>query len=182
MIPDPFDSRAEEYDAWYDQNRGIFLKELGLVRDWAEGSPSLEIGVGTGRFASGLGIGFGVDRARGALRIARHRGIKVVLGEAENLPFRGESFALVGVFLAIEFFAEPERAFEECRRVLLPGGRLLLLHFLPSGSAVKKQGQGFYSGFRQAYGPDEVAGMARGLRLAGRRETGELSALLFVKA
>lgn len=177
-----FDSRAEEYDAWYDENQEVFRKEIELIRGWARGSPALEIGVGTGRFASGLGIGFGIDMARGALLLARRRGIRAVLGSAESLPFKSESFALVGVFFSIEFFGDPRRALEECRRVLLPGGRLIVLHLLPSESLEKKRGKGFYSGMRRAYFPHEITRMAQGLALADRSETGELSALLFVKA
>lgn len=55
--------------------------------------PSLEIGVGTGRFAEALGIEYGVDVSGRVLELAKRRGITVVEGSGENLPFRDESFA-----------------------------------------------------------------------------------------
>lgn len=98
------------------------------------------------------------------------------------LPFRGEFFALAGIFFTLEFLAEPEKALDECRRVLAPNGRLLLLHFLPSSPVAEAKGHGFYTDMMQIYGPEDVRGMARGFRLAYQRERGDLSALLFVKA
>lgn len=182
MLPDPFDTRPEEYDAWYDENPQLFREELKLIKDWIVGSPSVEIGVGTGRFASSLGIGFGLDRAKGALRLARKRAVKTVAGDAAALPFRGECFALAGIFFTLEFLAEPEKALDECRRVLAPNGRLVLLHFLPSSPVAEAKGRGFYTGMVQIYGPEDVRGMAWGFCLKDRRERDNLSALLFVKA
>jgi len=181
MPPDPFDSRPAEYDAWYDENQELFQEELELVRDWVV-SPSLEIGAGTGRFASSLGIGFGLDRARRALCLARERGVKVVAGDAGALPFKKECFAFAGIFFSIEFLAEPEKALEECHRVLAPDGRLLVLHFLPSTPVAEKKGQGFYAGMTQIYGTGDITRMARGFRLAYGKERANISALLFVKA
>ncbi|MGB9590546.1 MAG: class I SAM-dependent methyltransferase [candidate division WOR-3 bacterium] len=188
MSPDPFDSRPEEYDAWYDENPQLFREELDLIKDWIGGSPSapapassLEIGAGTGRFTSSLGIGFGIDRARRALRLARERGVRAVVGDAGALPFKGECFALVGIFFTLEFLAEPRKALEECHRILAPAGRLLVLHFLPSSPVTKKKGQGFYAGVVQLYGPRDICGMARGFRLVHERERGDISALLFAK-
>jgi ubiquinone/menaquinone biosynthesis C-methylase UbiE len=48
----------------------------------------VEIGVGTGRFASALGVPLGVEPSESMRRIARKRGIEVISGKAEALPFR----------------------------------------------------------------------------------------------
>jgi hypothetical protein len=45
--------------------------------------PSLEIGVGTGRFAEALGIEYGVDISGRALKFAKRR-ITVVKGSGEK--------------------------------------------------------------------------------------------------
>ncbi len=185
MKTDPFDSRPGEYDAWYDENQELFREEIGLVMDWVKGSPSLEIGAGTGRFASSLGIGFGLDRARGALELARGRGIRVVLGDAGGLPFKKECFALVGIFFSLEFFADPASALAESARVLRPGGHLVILHILPDSNKgqgiIKKKGRGFYAGMVRLYSARDVREMAVWLRLSEERARDGLSALLFVK-
>ena len=45
----------------------------------------------------------------------------------DSLPFAGDSFDLVYANFVVEHLASPERAFAEWRRVLRPGGTLLLL-------------------------------------------------------
>jgi hypothetical protein len=48
----------------------------------------LEIGVGTGRFAVPLGVRWGVDPSIRMGKMAKARGIQVVSGRAESLPFK----------------------------------------------------------------------------------------------
>lgn len=54
----PFDRYAERYDRWFDEEpgRSIFPSEVVAVRLVLEDKdgPRLEIGAGTGRFASAL--------------------------------------------------------------------------------------------------------------------------------
>lgn len=58
----PFESLSQRYDAWFESHFYAYLSELEAVRRCV-GSPqlALEVGVGTGRFAGPLGIGFGID-------------------------------------------------------------------------------------------------------------------------
>jgi len=48
----------------------------------------LEVGVGTGRLASKLGVGVGLDPSRNMLELSRRRDIMAVQGVAEKLPFQ----------------------------------------------------------------------------------------------
>jgi len=126
----PFDRIAAEYDRWYDEpeGRAIFAAELECLRSLAgrvEGE-WLEVGVGTGRFSHGLGIRKGVDVSPQMLEIAAERGIEVVEGAAEDLPFSSDSFDGILMALTLCFVADAQRALQECERVLRPGGRLLL--------------------------------------------------------
>ncbi len=133
----PFDSIAATYDQWYDtvEGKAIFNAELGCLRlvggqiqgHW------LEVGVGTGRFASNLGIAEGIDPSSRMLEIAAARGIRIHLGCAEKLPFPESSFNGVLMALALCFVDEPTRAISECSRVLRPKGHLLL-GFIPADS------------------------------------------------
>jgi len=124
-----FDELAKEYDLWYERpfGRSVFLLELRCLRETV-GSfrRGLEIGVGTGRFASALGIKFGVDPSLEMLRIARERGVIGVQGVGESLPFKEGSFDLVLSVLSLCFVRYPIRVLREARRVLVPEGRLIL--------------------------------------------------------
>ncbi|MGB9938619.1 class I SAM-dependent methyltransferase [Methanosarcina sp.] len=124
-----FDRYAEEYDAWYEQNKPAYESELLALKVFLPENPeklkALEIGAGTGRFASALGIGLGLEPAWTMARLAKQRGMEVVLGVAEFLPFKREQFDLVLIVTALAFFEYPNQALRETLRVLKPGGQIL---------------------------------------------------------
>jgi len=121
-----FEERAFEYDAWYDKNKGAYLSEIEAIRPHLTNGVSLEVGVGTGRFAAPLGITFGLDPAFQMLKLAKKRGLKVIKGVAEALPFKEESLDLILMVVTICFLKEPELALREAYRVLKPKGRIVL--------------------------------------------------------
>lgn len=88
----------------------------------------LEVGCGRGALLSTLRGRFGAREVVGLdidarmLRRARGRE-RLVLGDVTALPFAGASFDAVFDFGAIHFVAAWERALDEVRRVLRPGGR-----------------------------------------------------------
>jgi SAM-dependent methyltransferase len=57
---------------------------------------------------------------------AAARGIQVVQGVAEALPFGDATFAIALVNTAVCFMDDVEAAFAEAARVLMPGGRLVV--------------------------------------------------------
>lgn len=126
--PGPFESQADKYDSWYDgKGRLAFEIELAALRPLLAELPRpwLEVGVGTGRFAQGLGIPLGVDPSPALLEKARQRGIDVLYGEGEELVFRAGSFGTVFLLTTWEFLSDPLKVLRECRRVLKPDGRLV---------------------------------------------------------
>jgi SAM-dependent methyltransferase len=126
---DPFDAGAARYDAWYDSatGRAIFDDEVAaLAALWPSAPPRLEVGVGSGRFAMALGVEVGIDPAPGALALAARRGVRVAAGRAEELPFASGRFAAVLFVVTLCFVADSERAVLEARRVLAPGGRIVV--------------------------------------------------------
>ncbi len=129
-VTEVFDSLAEDYDKWFDSPEGmvLFKMEVEAVRLLTKDlkSPSLEIGVGTGRFAKELRIGFGVDPSIKVLEIAEERGINVAKAKGENLPFRDNSFGAVFLLFTLCFVEDQERVFSNVERVLRPGGGFIV--------------------------------------------------------
>jgi ubiquinone/menaquinone biosynthesis C-methylase UbiE len=122
-----FETAAREYDAWFEDNRLVYESEIQALKTLAgPARRGLEIGVGTGRFAAPLGIKMGLEPARNMAAIARARGIQVVRGLAEALPFPRDSFDLVAMVTTLCFFQDPFLALSEATRVLTPPGQLLI--------------------------------------------------------
>ncbi len=126
-IADHFQRTAESYDAWYDDHPALYRTELAaLSKAVPRRGKGLEIGVGTGRFASLLSVRYGLDPSPGMLVRARSRGIRVVRGVGEALPFRSASFDLALIVFVIEFVDDLEGFFAEAARVLRSRGRLVV--------------------------------------------------------
>ncbi|WP_292376090.1 class I SAM-dependent methyltransferase [Methanosarcina sp. UBA411] len=124
-----FDRLVKEYDAWYEKYKLAYESELLSLRAFLpenlEKLKALEIGAGTGRFASVLGVGLGLEPARAMAMLAKQRRLEVVLGVAEFLPFKKEKFDLVLIVTALAFFENPNQALRETLRILKPGGQIL---------------------------------------------------------
>lgn len=60
---------------------------------------------------------------------ARQADASFVEGDAMNLPFADASFDVLSIAFGIRNVSEPDRALREFRRVLSPGGRLVILEF-----------------------------------------------------
>ena len=122
-----FDRYYEKYDAWYDKNKFAYLSELEAIKKvLPKNGKGLEIGVGTGRFASALGIKFGIDPSIEMLKIAGKRGVNVRLGNGERLPFKNDTFDYVAIIITICFVKYPQKVIEESCRVLKNGGRIIV--------------------------------------------------------
>ena len=114
--------------AWY---RRRVLRDHGL----GPGQRVLDIAVGTGllaREAAGIvgpdGLVVGLDPSFGMLTQARASlALPLVQGRAEDLPFADASFDLVTMGYALRHMADFGSVFGQFRRVLKPGGRLLVL-------------------------------------------------------
>ena len=123
----PYEAHAARYDAWFDQNQAAYVSELLALRPFVPVQGlGLEVGVGTGRFAAPLGVRVGLDPARAMLARAHARGIEVVQAAAESLPFADDTFDHALAVTTICFVDSPLTMLGEARRVLKPGGRLVI--------------------------------------------------------
>lgn len=134
---DAFDLYGERYDKWYDEPLGAYIYSLELEClkrvSCALEKPSLEVGVGSGRFAKSMGVDYGVDMSIVLLKKAKLRGVKTVLASAEELPFKEQVFCSLLIVASLCFFKNPTRALDEAHRVLKPEGKLIL-GLIPKGS------------------------------------------------
>ncbi|HIE11344.1 MAG TPA: class I SAM-dependent methyltransferase [Kiritimatiellae bacterium] len=120
---DPFEKFADAYQEWFLRHPHAYRAELEAIRRlWPEGAAGMEVGVGAGHFAAALGIRIGVDPSARMRRLAASRGIRVLDGAAEALPFGDGVFDAVLMVTTLCFVDDPDRAVEEIRRVLRPGG------------------------------------------------------------
>ncbi|HEV2013497.1 MAG TPA: class I SAM-dependent methyltransferase [Candidatus Dormibacteraeota bacterium] len=129
----------------YDKDIKLFEKILFAGgRQWvcsqARGEV-LEMGVGTGRnlehYPQGIRL-TGIDISAPMLDIARHRASELArevdfrVGDAQALEFADESFDTVVFTLSLCSIPDDRKAISEAKRVLRPGGRLLLLEHVAS--------------------------------------------------
>ena len=119
------------------------LLEAAEIQD---GDRVLDVACGTGivarRAASLAGVNgtvVGLDINEEMLAVADETAAEIQAsiewrkGEATDLPFSDEAFDVVCCQQALQFFDDPEAAVGEMRRVLTPGGRVVLSVWRPLG-------------------------------------------------
>lgn len=150
-----FDSVAGKYDLMND------LMSLGLHRVWKAytiavaapklGDRVLDVAGGTGDLARALARKVGasgmvvlsdinaamVTEGRARL-IDEGQLLPTLLCDAERIPFANGTFDLVTVAFGLRNMTHKDRALAEMRRVLRPGGRLLVLEFSKVAEPLRK--------------------------------------------
>ena len=122
-----FEKKYKEYDLWYKKNPLVFESELlALQKTVPVTGRGIEIGVGTGRFASALNIKYGIDPSRNMLKLARRRGVLVKRAAGENIPFGENTFDYAVLIFSLCFLKNPLKVFKEIKRILKPGGKLIV--------------------------------------------------------
>ncbi len=122
----PFDIFTDRYENWFEKHRYVYLSELEALKKVYSGERSVEIGVGTGRFASPLGVKYGIEPSLEMGKIAKKRGIYVIRGIAEELPLRSSSFDNVLFITTICFVDDIKKAFLEAKRILNKTGSIII--------------------------------------------------------
>jgi len=126
-MSDIFDKYYKKYDAWYEKNKFAYLSEIGALKKVVPNKgEGLEIGVGTGRFASRLGIKYGADPSENMLIIAKKRGIDVHHAQGERLPFDSLVFDYVAIIITLCFVKDPIKVLIEAKRVLKNRGKVIV--------------------------------------------------------
>jgi len=145
-----FDQAAADYD-WINSTlslgRGEGYRREALVRaGLAAGMSLLDVGCGTGVVAAqgqsvvgASGRVAALDPSIGMLRQAARRPVRWrVRGMGETLPFPDGRFDMLSMGYALRHVDDLRRTFAEYRRVLTPGGTLLLLEITPPRGRVAR--------------------------------------------
>jgi SAM-dependent methyltransferase len=122
----------EDHHAWFAGRTRAILKYL----DAEVGPPQtgetrriLDIGAGAGNMAHHLahyGQVIGLDYLSRPLAVAQARALDVCQGAGDGLPFAANSFDLVALLDTVEHIADEFGVFAEVRRVLKPGGKVII--------------------------------------------------------
>lgn len=123
----PFERHTERYESWFDSHKAVYRSEVKAIEHLIpESGFGIEIGVGTSRFAVPLGMQVGLDPAVEMLHRSRDRGVDVVRGVGEFLPFAEETFDTALIVTTICFVDDIRQTLAEARRVLTPSGSLVI--------------------------------------------------------
>lgn len=113
----------EDHYWWFVARRELALELLSRGQ-----GKTLDVGCGTGALIAALPTdAVGVDFSPEALRHCHKRGLmRVVLGNAEHLPLKGECVQRVVTLDTLEHVEDDRAALAEIYRALEPGGLLVL--------------------------------------------------------
>lgn len=110
----------------------------------AQGDRILDIAAGTGTSSAAIARAgarvTALDFSPGMVAVgrAKHPDIDFVEGDATSLPFDDASFDAVTISFGLRNVNDPHKALAEMRRVLVPGGRLVICEFTtPPNSLVR---------------------------------------------
>lgn len=128
--------------AHYDETRSASPSVVRPLREALRGAPGrrlADVGGGTGNYALAFrDEGWEpvvVDRSAAMLARAAAKGLETVEADAQRLPFAGGSFAAAMLISMLHHVADRAAALSEARRILCPGGRLVVMGFTAQDAA-----------------------------------------------
>ncbi len=163
MVREMFDDIAPRYD-FLNHFLSLGIDKLWrsrLVRMLATAKPGtvLDVATGTGDLAIAIARAgrcsvTGIDISEGMLeagiakvgRLGLKERVTLRKGDAESIPFPDAHFDAVTVAFGVRNFGDLAAGLREMRRVLKPGGVMLILEFSQPGRFPVKQLYRFYSG------------------------------------
>lgn len=123
----PFDRYWKRYEEWFEKNKYVYLSEVKCLEKLIpKKGTGMEVGIGSGRFALPFGIKIGIEPSEKMANICLKKGIFVVKGVAENLPFFDESFDYILMVTTVCFVDDIMKSFSEVYRVLKNKGKFIV--------------------------------------------------------
>jgi len=115
------------YEQWFIDNPNVYKSELLAIKSLLpKRKKSIEIGVGSGKFAEPLGIMVGIEPSNKMRQLSLKRGIDVIDAIGEFLPIRKEKFELVLMVTTICFLDDIKIAFGEVYNILTSKGSFII--------------------------------------------------------
>lgn len=158
FVREIFDDTAPWYDLatqFMSLGSGSRYRREALERAGLQpGMRVLDVATGTGVVARAAAAVtndsrsiIGLDPSYGMLAAGRTKAaFNILQATSEALPFAPGSFDLITIGFAMRHFADLNRVFSECARVLRPGGRLLILEITAPESRLARSLLGVYLG------------------------------------
>ena len=128
------------------------------------GGNALDVACGSGKLSQELlkvaGQVVGLDFSTGMLEVAAARapGPRYVRGDALALPFADAEFDAATIAFGLRNLADPVRGLAEMRRVVRPGGRMVVLEFVKPRPTLTGRAYRFYL----AQGLPRIGGLVSG--------------------
>lgn len=122
------------------------VRALGITA----GDRVLDIAAGTGTSSAAIARAgarvTALDFSPGMVAVGRerHPDIEFVEGDAQQLPFDDASFEAVTISFGLRNVNDPHRALAEMRRVLVPGGRVVVCEFTTPPNALVRGAYSMY--------------------------------------
>jgi len=139
-----FDENWYNYDKWYEFHENEYNEEIEFLKSILPSGKGIEIGIGAGRFSLPLKIEYGLDYSLNMLKVAKSRGIEVILGDAYRTPFKNDSFDFSLFMVTLCFLEKPVDALVEAKRISRKVVSVILDKNSEYVSDLMKNRKGFY--------------------------------------
>lgn len=142
MVPSKaFTNYVTDYEKWYETYPEVYESEILALKEHFRQLPEnirgIEVGLGTGRFSKPLGIKEGIEPSMEMAEIAMKRGIEIMKGVGERLPYRDFHFDFV-LYVTICHLDNVGDALKEAHRVLKNKGSVII-GFLDRDQAIAQE-------------------------------------------
>jgi SAM-dependent methyltransferase len=116
----------------YGSELALLLRKLVVKRakeKFHRGGKTLDIGCGIGNFADYFQDYFGIDIIKSAIEELKikHQKNNVLVSDAENLPFKKESFSFIIAVEVLQYIRDKEKFFDEIFRVMKPNSYAVII-------------------------------------------------------
>jgi ubiquinone/menaquinone biosynthesis C-methylase UbiE len=149
------------------------LELIRLIKRYSPGKKVLEVGFGTGgdliELAKKNFSCFGIESSKVAYKNSLKKfpkSIKTIFGDAEELPWRDNSFNLIFHQGVLEHFKDPQKFLQEQYRVLSPGGILIIdvphkWNIYTLFRIIKSYKGIWYGGWERSYSAQELKNLTK---------------------